>query len=333
MAEQDQNEVLGEKLYSVIYPKHPAMAGKLTGMLLELPTTLVQQMIQDENILLAGLEKALGALDMPASCSIADPEYEDDCFESRDLLGEKLYGLIDGYNTGYSEKITGGLKVEKDKLIVIAYTTLLAWRLIFFNWKNPKPTCYKSMGMLLEQKKEEVKKLILDPRLLQEKVQIALTALEEGMAEHLSSKTEVKESLGEKLFAMIKDIDSVNCASITGMLLEMEPTALQRLQQDRMALKSAVQKAQAALLLNCSSNSGDSVHIDEEKNIDSEMEKLGEELYAYVINTEFEKYAEKITGMLLELPKPDIISLLNSPETLQEKLQEAAEVLQGCEWG
>ncbi|XP_039618761.1 uncharacterized protein LOC120535173 isoform X2 [Polypterus senegalus] len=294
MAEQDQNEVLGEKLYSVIYPKHPAMAGKLTGMLLELPTTLVQQMIQDENILLAGLEKALGALDMPASCSIADPEYEDDCFESRDLLGEKLYGLIDGYNTGYSEKIT---------------------------------------GMLLEQKKEEVKKLILDPRLLQEKVQIALTALEEGMAEHLSSKTEVKESLGEKLFAMIKDIDSVNCASITGMLLEMEPTALQRLQQDRMALKSAVQKAQAALLLNCSSNSGDSVHIDEEKNIDSEMEKLGEELYAYVINTEFEKYAEKITGMLLELPKPDIISLLNSPETLQEKLQEAAEVLQGCEWG
>uniref|UniRef100_A0A8C4SKN1 Uncharacterized LOC114657423 n=1 Tax=Erpetoichthys calabaricus TaxID=27687 RepID=A0A8C4SKN1_ERPCA len=258
MAEQDQTEVLGEKLYSVIYPKHPSMAGKLTGMLLELPTTLVQQMIQDENILLAGLEKALGALHMPASISIADPEYEDDCFESRDLLGEKLYGLVDGYNTGYSEKIT---------------------------------------GMLLEQKKEEVKKLILDPRLLQDKVQIALTALEEGTAECLSSKTEVKESLGEKLFALIKDIDSVNCASITGMLLEMEPTALQRLQQDRMALKSAVQKAQAALLLNCSSHSGDSVHIDEEKNIDSEMEKLGEALYAYVINTEFEKYAEKITDV------------------------------------
>ncbi|XP_041095591.1 uncharacterized protein LOC121307481 isoform X2 [Polyodon spathula] len=257
MEEGEQLDVLGEQLYSIIYPKYSDIAGKLTGMLLELPASVIEEMLKDKRMLSDGIEKALCALQLSSSNSNS---------ESTDSLGERLYNLIDLYNTGHSEKIT---------------------------------------GMLLEQKKEDMKKLFVDSKLLEENINVALKTLEQQnrieLETPISSEFDEKEKLGESLFAMIEEIDAENCADITGMLLEMDMCTLQKLQCDRVALETAVHRAQAALL------SSPALDTAMESDLDSETETL---------------------GMLLELPKKLGVDLLNSPDRLNMKLEEAASVLE-----
>ncbi|XP_036384582.1 embryonic polyadenylate-binding protein A [Megalops cyprinoides] len=138
---------------------------------------------------------------------------EDKASTSSDSLGEQLYKLVDIYNTGLTEKIT---------------------------------------GMLLEQKKQEVQKLLSDPGLLEERVNIALKTLEEQSPEETdvsdSSDPDDTEKLGERLFEVVHQIDAVRCADITGMLLEMDHGMLRQVLSDQVMLEMAVQKAQSALL-------------------------------------------------------------------------------------
>ncbi|XP_056260389.1 uncharacterized protein LOC130187002 isoform X1 [Seriola aureovittata] len=215
MDEEEDMETLGEQLYSRIYPKHKDTAGKLTGMLLELPGPVLSQMLQDEAMLTAAVEKALRALQLSQ-----EPRYgngrvtcrdEDDVSVSSDSLGEQLFELVDVYNTGYSQKIT---------------------------------------GMLLEQHKEAVLNLFSDPKLLEEQVNLAVKTLKEQNEEtdiSDSSDADDTEKLGEKLFSLVEEMDPLHANDITGMLLEMDPAALQQLLSDHTMLQVAVQKAQAAL--------------------------------------------------------------------------------------
>ncbi|KAG9354193.1 hypothetical protein JZ751_012317 [Albula glossodonta] len=214
MDDEEQLEMLGEQLYGLIYPRHADMAGKLTGMLLELPGPILAQTLQDEAMLTEALDKALSALKLSKETSSElESQGEDEGSASSDSLGEQLYKLVDVYNTGLTEKIT---------------------------------------GMLLEQKKVEVQKLLSDPGLLEERVNIALKTLEEQSPEETdvsdSSDPDDTDRLGEKLFAVVQQIDAVKCADITGMLLEMDHGTLRQVLSDRDMLEVAVQRAQAALL-------------------------------------------------------------------------------------
>lgn len=207
MTEEDDLDELGEKLYDLIFSKHGEIAGKLTGMLLELPDTVIKQMLQDESVLNDGMNRALQALspDRQEVCEV------DKASGSSDSLGERLYDLIELHNTGHTHKIT---------------------------------------GMLLEQDKEAIVQILSDPELLEKKINIALkTLLEQGeqdanMTE--SSDSEV-ESMGEKLFNLVKQIDPTHSADITGMLLEMDSETLSQVLKDRSLLEVAVQRAQSAL--------------------------------------------------------------------------------------
>ncbi|XP_061118766.1 uncharacterized protein LOC133141944 isoform X3 [Conger conger] len=141
MEDEEELERLGEKLYGLIYPRHAEMAGKLTGMLLELPGPVLAQILLDEAMLTEALNKALSALQPPREdSSEVERQGEDRASTSSDSLGEQLYKLVDVYDTGLTEKIT---------------------------------------GMLLEQKKLEVQKLLSNPGLLEERVNIALKILED----------------------------------------------------------------------------------------------------------------------------------------------------------
>lgn len=97
MDEDDDLETLGEQLYTLIHPKHNEEAGKLTGevtflqkkcssrslmqlseqvvcfsgMLLELPASVLTNMLQDEALLTAAVEKARRALQL-----VQEPRYE-----------------------------------------------------------------------------------------------------------------------------------------------------------------------------------------------------------------------------------------------------------------
>ncbi|XP_036444224.1 uncharacterized protein LOC118820170 [Colossoma macropomum] len=216
MDDEEDLESLGEKLYDLIYPKHADMAPKLTGMLLELPGAVIGQMLQDEALLTKALDRALAAL-QPDGSKPPPTKSDDADSVSSDSLGEQLYDLIDLFNTGHTQKIT---------------------------------------GMLLEQRKEAVLQLLSDPTLLEEKVKTALKILEDmsGCGQS-QGETDVSDSLGkdeveaigETLFGLVQDIEPAHCADITGMLLEMDSSTLQKILSDRAMLEVAVQRAKNAL--------------------------------------------------------------------------------------
>ncbi|KAK2819327.1 hypothetical protein Q5P01_024888 [Channa striata] len=212
MVEEEDLEALGEQLYSWIYPKHKETAGKLTGMLLELPGSVLSQMLQDEAMLTAAVEKSLRALQQSQQAGEMTCKDEDDLSVSSDSLGEQLFELVDVYNTGNSQKVT---------------------------------------GMLLEQHKDRVLNLLSDPKLLEEQVNLALKTLKKQNMEETDisdlSDADDTEKLGEKLFSLVEEMDPLRANDITGMLLEMDPAALQQVLSDHSMLEVAVQKAQAAL--------------------------------------------------------------------------------------
>lgn len=202
---------LGEKLYDVIYPKYTDMTPKLTGMLLELPAPVVNQMLQDKDLLSKAVKRALSAL-TSSDKSEGASQTDDAVSVSSDSLGEQLYDLIDLFNTGHTQKIT---------------------------------------GMLLEQKKEAVLQLLSNHTLLEEQVKTALKTLKDQGDEVTdvsdSSDTEDVENIGETLFRFVQQLDPAHCADITGMLLEMDSGSLQQILSNRAMLEVAVQKAKSAL--------------------------------------------------------------------------------------
>lgn len=213
MDREEDLESLGEKLYDLISPKHADLAPKLTGMLLELPGDVISQMLQDEALFTKALQRALAAL-QPETSKPASQADDGDSVSS-DSLGEQLYELINFYDTEYTQKIT---------------------------------------GMLLEQEKKVVLQMMSDPALLEEKIKLALKTLQGSSCRQSREETCVSDAtdqddvevIGEKLFALVRDIEPAHCADITGMLLEMDLGTLHQILSDRTMLKVAVQRAKSA---------------------------------------------------------------------------------------
>lgn len=208
--EEDDVDGLGEELYSRICTQHQDIAGKLTGMLLELPCTVLLQLLQDDNMLTEAVEKAIKALQEANEPSKVKLNNEDNVSTSSDSLGEQLFELVDLFNTGNSQKIT---------------------------------------GMLLEQHKAVVMSLISDQKLLEEQVNQAQEALKKQtlVAACNASDADDADELGERLFSLVEQLDQDRAKDITGMLLEMDCTALHQLLCDHTMLNVAVQKALSVL--------------------------------------------------------------------------------------
>lgn len=211
MNDQEDPDRLGEELYNRICAHHHEIAGKLTGMLVELPCTILVQLLQDESMLTVAVDKAVKALQEAQEPSkIKQMNDEETVSTSSDSLGEQLFELVNLYNTGYSQKIT---------------------------------------GMLLEQQKDVVLSLLSDQKLLEEQVKQAQEALKRQTVFTPSDTSDAddKEELGERLFSLVEQLDQHHANDITGMLLEMDHTALHQLLSDHTMLKVAVQKALSAL--------------------------------------------------------------------------------------
>ncbi|XP_072310756.1 uncharacterized protein [Eucyclogobius newberryi] len=181
-------------------------------MLLELPFAVLVQLLQDEALLTAAVDKASKALQEEKQPSEIKLIVED-VSTSSDSLGEQLFELVELYNTGHSQKIT---------------------------------------GMLLEQQKHVVQSLLSDPNLLEEQMNQALETLKKQMGAELSDSLDVEdvEDLGESLFSLVQQINQDHANDITGMLLEMDRTPLRQLLCDHSMLEAAVQKALFALGIN-----------------------------------------------------------------------------------
>lgn len=210
MNNEEDVDRLGEDLYNRIYTQHKETAGKITGMLLELPCTILVQLLQDESMLAVAVDKAVKALKEAKEPSKIKLNNEDNISTSSESLGEQLFELVDLCNTGYSQKIT---------------------------------------GMLLEQPKDVVVNLLSDQKLLEEQVNQAREALKKQTVAAPSDSSDVDETeeLGERLFSLVEQLNQDHANDITGMLLEMDRTDLHQLLHDQKMLEIAVQKAQSAL--------------------------------------------------------------------------------------
>mmetsp|Transcript_20687 Transcript_20687/g.50987 ORF Transcript_20687/g.50987 Transcript_20687/m.50987 type:complete len:153 (-) Transcript_20687:215-673(-) len=69
----EQKQMLGEKLYPVIYEKQPQLAGKVTGMLLEMDNSEILHLLESPEALNEKVEEALHALQSHSAARPAQP--------------------------------------------------------------------------------------------------------------------------------------------------------------------------------------------------------------------------------------------------------------------
>jgi len=60
----DQKQMLGERLFPLIHEKYPTVAGKITGMLLEMDNAEILHLLEDRDLLSSRVEEAVAVLQM-----------------------------------------------------------------------------------------------------------------------------------------------------------------------------------------------------------------------------------------------------------------------------
>jgi polyadenylate-binding protein len=60
----DQKQMLGERLFPLIHDKYPSVAGKVTGMLLEMDNAEILHLLEDRELLNSRVEEAVAVLTM-----------------------------------------------------------------------------------------------------------------------------------------------------------------------------------------------------------------------------------------------------------------------------
>jgi len=60
----DQKQMLGERLFPLIHEKYPTVAGKITGMLLEMDNAEILHLLEDRDLLNSRVEEAVAVLQM-----------------------------------------------------------------------------------------------------------------------------------------------------------------------------------------------------------------------------------------------------------------------------
>ena len=127
-----------------------------------------------------------------------------------------------------------------------------------------------------------------------------------------NTQNEIKDdtvSVEDLLYDKVKSIDDENCSKIIGMILELGNYNVETLLQDTSKLDMAVKKAKAAIDIGDKDMIGEGVFQDTEK------------IYP--------EFADKFTGMLLELETGRLRQLLEDKQLLKQCIDKAYVALSG----
>ncbi|KAF0288387.1 Polyadenylate-binding protein, cytoplasmic and nuclear [Amphibalanus amphitrite] len=134
-------------------------------------------------------------------------------------------------------------------------------------------------------------------------------------------------TLGEAVFARVSRLDSELCAQLSGMLLEMPPLRLARLLQDEGRLREAVATARAEYLrYTGASQAAAAAAAGTTAPVPATREELADRLFA-ALHEQHPQLAGRLTGMLLELPEPELTELLDDRERLTLRTEQALRAL------
>ncbi|XP_078604512.1 uncharacterized protein LOC144878112 isoform X2 [Branchiostoma floridae x Branchiostoma japonicum] len=279
-------EEIGEQLLEKVRRLCPTQSNKVTGMLLELPTDTLLELLTEEGQLQAAVVKAQGTL----------------------LEGE----------TKEIERVHC-----KDQVPVVDRCVALREHLhAAICAMNPSDSTDRITEELLQLEETEVFKLLQDRELLETTVQEALYRIEgqSSRSEPGSSECVSKEDLGDILYEKVEELQPDLCAKITGMLLELPEDTLQTLLADKQALQTAVHRAVKAV------QGGEQQGTADQSQLDPDKQELGEQLFDIVCDR-YEADAPKITGMLLEMETSILTRLLESPDDLNHRIDQAYNAL------
>ena len=173
---------------------------------------------------------------------------------------------------------------------------------------------------------EHLRNLTNDPVLLKDKVKEAVSVLESTSAPscqtQVLSDTAERQGLEDKVYQMVAKLYPESPDKVTGMLLEMDMQDLLVLVEREEFLRERAQEAYDAL-----NGATQGVKQKHQSSLDlKKKENLGEELYE-IVEKVHPKYADRITGMLMEMDCADLDTLMKNPELRKEKVQQAFEAL------
>jgi hypothetical protein len=127
-----------------------------------------------------------------------------------------------------------------------------------------------------------------------------------------NTQNEIKDdtvAVEDLLYDKVKSIDDENCSKIIGMILELGKYNVETLLQNKSKLDMAVKKAKAAIDI------GDQDMIGE--GVFQKTEKI------------YPEFADKFTGMLLELETGRLRQLLEDKQLLKQCIDKAYVALSG----
>ncbi|CAI9723534.1 QUALITY PROTEIN: polyadenylate-binding 4-like [Octopus vulgaris] len=314
---------------------YPDKAGKITGMLLELDEAELLPLIDSHELLQGKVEEVVIVLQ--AQEAMKDAITDIKTIKGKEPLSSSMIGAIDPHE---QKQVLG--------------ETLFP---LIHNMYPDKAG--EITGMLLELDEAELLPLIDSHKLLQGKVEEVVIVLQAQEAmkdaitdiktikgkEPLSSSTigtidpqEQKQVLGEILFSLIYNMYPDKAGKITGMLLELEEAELLISLDSHESLQAKVEEAVIVLQAHeAKKNATTDIKTNHRQELLSssmlaavppqvQKQMLGETLLP-LVHAIYPYVAGKITGMLLELDKAELLPLIDSHELLQAKVEEAMIVL------
>ncbi|XP_038065653.1 uncharacterized protein LOC119735791 [Patiria miniata] len=344
---QQQKQMLGERLHPLIKRSHGQLAGKITGMLLEIDNSELLHMLESYELLKAKVEEAVNVLKAhqakdgptlsnaqrittfsgqePLTSSMlaaATPQ------QQKQMLGERLHPLIKRSHGQLAGKITGMLlEIDNSKLLHM----LESYELL-------KAKVEEAVNVLKAHQAKDGPTLSNAQRITTFSGQEPLTSSMLAAA----TPQQQKQMLGERLHPLIKCSHGQLAGKITGMLLEIDNSELLHMLESYELLKAKVEEAVNVLKAHQAkdgptlSNAQRITTFSGQEPLTSSMlaaatpqqqkQMLGERLHP-LIQRGHGKLAGKITGMLLEIDNSELLHMLESHELLKAKVEEAVYVL------